>query len=76
MPRISQRAPKWAPKICLSPTKAKVQALLDRDCLAKYASSDDDDDVDGGDDDDEGEDGVEVVGLARQAKRISGLCLL
>ena len=59
----------------MAQTKFKVQALLDRDCLAKYASSDDDD-VDGGDDDDEGEDGVEVVGLARQAKRISGLCLL
>ena len=35
-----------------------------------------DHDVDGGDDEDDVEDGVEVVGLARQAKRISGLCLL
>ena len=54
-----------------------MQALLDRDCLAKHASSDDDDhDVDGDDDEDDDGDGVEVVGLARQAKRISGLCLL
>ena len=35
-----------------------------------------DHDVDGGDDEDGEDGGVEVVGLARQAKRISGLCLL
>ena len=66
--------PKYAVKAQIkgSGSQVTVQALLDRDHLTSgYYSEDDDDGGDGGGvgDEDDGA-GVEVVDLARQAKRI------